>query len=296
MIDESFYKSEIRDGYTITDTRKRIWARELEILIVFDDICRKNGIKYYMESGTLIGAVRHKGFIPWDDDIDVQMFRKDYELFRTYAKTELPDGWFLRNDRDSWECEGAIPCVVNSRTVRTDPEFLNRFHGCPYNVGVDICVLDTLPDNPEEMEVYRVLTANAYDIEENTPKNVTLGECGQELKNRIIRLTESCGVEIDPADAIKPQLNRLADQLPAMYYDYDGNDVAIAAFHLNAAIRTPRAAYAETEYLRLEHVLLPAPAGAVVEPARRPVRHGQRRGAKQVSGRRPLPRMLPCRV
>ena len=89
MLDESFYKSEIRDGYTITEKRKKIWAKELEILIVFDEICRKHDLKYYLESGTLIGAVRHQGFIPWDDDIDVQMFRTDYEQLKEICKQEL---------------------------------------------------------------------------------------------------------------------------------------------------------------------------------------------------------------
>ena len=52
---------------------------EVEMLITFADICDKLGLKYYLIGGTLIGAIRHKGFIPWDVDIDVGMFREDYE-------------------------------------------------------------------------------------------------------------------------------------------------------------------------------------------------------------------------
>ena len=51
----------------------------LEILLDFDKVCRNNGIRYSLAYGTLLGAVRHQGFIPWDDDIDVIVFRADYE-------------------------------------------------------------------------------------------------------------------------------------------------------------------------------------------------------------------------
>ena len=60
-------------------TLDEIKKTELEILLSFDKVCRENGLKYSMCAGTLLGAVRHKGFIPWDDDIDVCMPRPDYE-------------------------------------------------------------------------------------------------------------------------------------------------------------------------------------------------------------------------
>lgn len=62
----------------------------LNMLIDFDTICRKHKLTYYMVGGTLLGAVRHNGFIPWDDDIDIGMPRPDYERFVNLAQTEFP--------------------------------------------------------------------------------------------------------------------------------------------------------------------------------------------------------------
>ena len=76
--------------------------REAQILMKtilrdIDNICRENDISYWIESGTMLGAKRHNGFIPWDDDIDIGMMRKDYERFLELAPSHLPDDLFLQN-------------------------------------------------------------------------------------------------------------------------------------------------------------------------------------------------------
>jgi len=79
FFDESFLLEETRCGFTVTTNRKVLWMILLDILLEFDKICQDNNLKYVLDSGSLLGAVRHNGIIPWDDDIDVAMPRSDYE-------------------------------------------------------------------------------------------------------------------------------------------------------------------------------------------------------------------------
>ena len=76
---ESFFEEEIRCGFLVDKNRKKLWGILLDILSEFNRVCQDNKLSYFLCDGTLLGAVRHKGMIPWDDDIDVAMPRKDYD-------------------------------------------------------------------------------------------------------------------------------------------------------------------------------------------------------------------------
>lgn len=91
-----FYKEEIRCGYTVDEKTKRVWAVQLEMLDEVERICKANGLKYFADSGTLIGTIRHEGYIPWDDDIDLVMLREDYDQFVQIAPDWLKEDLVLQ--------------------------------------------------------------------------------------------------------------------------------------------------------------------------------------------------------
>ena len=88
-------RDEIRSGFLVTSHRKKLWNVQLNLLVEFERICQKHNLKWNIACGSLLGAARHKGFIPWDDDVDIMMFRPDYEKFKRIAPSELDPKYFF---------------------------------------------------------------------------------------------------------------------------------------------------------------------------------------------------------
>lgn len=98
-------------GYLVTKQQKKIWNIEINILVEFMRVCNKNNLKFFVAHGTLLGAVRHKGFIPWDDDIDVNMPRKDFDKLIRISKKEFDEPFFFQvvsNDMNSFSGTGKL--------------------------------------------------------------------------------------------------------------------------------------------------------------------------------------------
>ena len=112
-----FYKEEIRCGWRVDEKTKKVWAVQLEMLDEVERICKKYGLKYFADSGTLIGAVRHQGYIPWDDDIDLVMLREDYETFLKVAPGELKEYLVLQTPYREKNYLRAHAQLRNSRTT-----------------------------------------------------------------------------------------------------------------------------------------------------------------------------------
>lgn len=137
-------KDEIRDGFLVTTDRKKVWNALMELLAEIDRVCRKYSIKFFAEGGTLIGAARHQGFIPWDDDIDISMLRPDYECFKQVAMQEFKEPFTLLTAYNSGEIF-TIGKVMNLNTAAIERV------GETYHQGIfiDIWPLDDIPDGSQ---------------------------------------------------------------------------------------------------------------------------------------------------
>ena len=126
----------------------------LEILSVIDDFCKEHNLKYYLGEGTLLGAIRHQGFIPWDDDIDIFMPREDYDKFFELAKTGLPEGYVVDTPETNPKHWTIFSHVQMTRTV---PYVKQRLQGIALHAGptVDIMPIDYVPDDSSKALVKR---------------------------------------------------------------------------------------------------------------------------------------------
>ena len=113
------------------------------LLQVFHELCEKNDLKYSLGYGTLLGAVRHGGMIPWDDDIDVVMPREDYDrLAAMYTDSESKEQYQLVNHRNHPEVKTKISYFIDYDTVTETAGKLNDYHG----IHIDIYPVDVLPN------------------------------------------------------------------------------------------------------------------------------------------------------
>lgn len=153
---KGFLDEESREIRVSTDV-KRIWAVELDLLVKFDEVCRRNGIQYFIDGGTLLGAVRHKGFIPWDDDIDVCMFRKDFEKLENVAAQEFKAPYFWQTFKtDLTSAVGHATLRNSDTTAIAKSDLLNGRTIRRSNQGIflDVFPLDNIPDSDEEASTF----------------------------------------------------------------------------------------------------------------------------------------------
>lgn len=139
-------KYQYKEHYLSVEELCQLQRIELELLIEFDRICQKHKLKYSIDGGTLLGAVRHKGFIPWDDDADVIMVRSEYEKFMLACETELDKRRFYFQDYRN--TTGYRWGYGKLRRKGTQFVRLNQEH-MPYEQGVflDVFPCDNVPDN-----------------------------------------------------------------------------------------------------------------------------------------------------
>lgn len=147
---------------------EKVQKVNLFILKEVDRICRKYNIKYLLDAGTLIGAIRHKGFIPWDDDVDIAFMREDYEKFIKVAPGELDKGIYLLLSKDIGG--GRVfydftPKLIYKKSRKTNENEETNFYENDLNhICVDLFIIDDISENKFKRRLQVLLMKMVYGL------------------------------------------------------------------------------------------------------------------------------------
>lgn len=256
--EESYFEGEEKDGFYIKPMIKRAWAAQLEVLSWIDEVCTRHNIEYFADWGTLLGAIRHGGFIPWDDDLDIGMKRMDYERFLKIAPGELPEDWSLNREA---ERKSICSRVINATSYPLMGDKLLQFHNFPYMAGIDIFPLDYVPLNKEEEETVLDLYCMVYTLAYDWDK-VEMSE--EERAEKLAEIELYCNYSFSDDKSYIDQLWMLADRISAMYWDTAEEAKELTVMYKlvdEPDFRIPVSCYEAVVRLPFENTSIPVPVG-----------------------------------
>jgi lipopolysaccharide cholinephosphotransferase len=135
-------------GDNEADNLRRLQLAQLQIAVEVTDLCDRHHIRYALLGGSALGARRHRGFIPWDDDMDIGMLREDFDRFLDVARTELPASLYVQHWLDDPQMGAPFAKVRRNHTVML--EEASKDTGGHKGISIDIFPFDNVPDGPAE--------------------------------------------------------------------------------------------------------------------------------------------------
>ena len=223
-IDYSDLEDQVIDGFYVDSLMKCCWAAQLNVLEYIENICKKYNIQYFADFGTMLGAVRHGGMIPWDDDIDISMKRPDYDKFLKVARAELPEEYHVLNYRKYDEYWSTFARVINANHISIKDEFLEKNYYFPFSTGIDIFPLDYVTRDKNQAELLRKMLRDIKGIADCYGNGKLSGE---ELQDALDYVEELSRVKIPREGDIRTRLYDILLSLFATFREDESEEMAM---------------------------------------------------------------------
>ncbi len=262
-VPDSFWKEECRDDFYISEVMKKSWAVQLTLLDEILEIADKHNIKIWLDYGSLLGAVRHHGYIPWDDDIDTAVMRKDYLPLINYLKEELPPYRVVSSFYTNVFCNNPTTVVSSRKNMdignsAEETEITKHNFGFPYSSWVDIFPMDYVPDNPDMWHMIRNLYTAAFEMAIDMEALQAKGEFEDDLED-LEKLTH-CKIKRD--ENIRNSLWKLADKIASSTTRKESHKIGWygGALHVGGTHMRPASTVSKIINAAFEFTTLPIPA------------------------------------
>lgn len=213
---------------------RRQQMRMLELLLEMDRICKKHNIRYWLIGGTLLGAVRHHGFIPWDDDMDVQMLREDYLRLLEILPKELPDTMALQCRQTDPNYFFQYAKLRDRRSILDENNGYDKiFH--ERGIYVDIFPIDSHPVWMQKVSIqtighsYKILKRKDLTQEAKIKKVLRLVKCNEKVIFPLLRALAHItkGVWLDALGVPFVVPRNIEDLLPTTTLPFEGHDLPV---------------------------------------------------------------------
>lgn len=245
-------ESEYRKGYHVSSEMKQLWNVEFQLLKKLLDVCDEYHLKIWAHGGTLLGTIREGGFIPWDDDIDVEMPREDYDKLWEIAPKVFRKPFYFQSGYTDVFPSGFSRLCMNGTAYVAKRYVLLKFH---HNIAVDIFPLDLLPDKDDEriqfIKQTKLLKEKLWEYCEPQYSLVGWNYNLRLLKNKVNTVL---------IGGFK-SLYREYDNHIKQYKNTDSNKVSPISTFVSDKYTRNRDWYDETLFMPFEDILVPVPLG-----------------------------------
>ncbi len=261
---DSFWKEECRIGFYVSEAMKRAWAIQLDMLEEILEVADKHRIKVWLDYGTLLGAVRHHGYIPWDDDIDISVMRADYVPLLRYLKEELPSYRDVRSIYTTPDFNQ--PKAVVASRERIDPGnnpdqklITDAQYGFPCITWIDIFPMDYVSSDREFFATIRELYLVAHGI----AFGMDLLAASGELEESLSSLEELTGTKVKRDENLRNSIWMLTEKIATMTTKKEASHIFWYPdfLHTTDGYRRPLSAFSDILFIEYEMLKAPIPAG-----------------------------------